>query len=186
MTCQWPGSIACNSYVGSWTMTILTFLVDVSRHLPPGTQRSRSPRRSGPRLSLVLCGLLQKSPASLPPRWNISMLACLDKTRQVYFRIDYIHTLLDHRCWRLPPFRVSGSRTRQARMSSKICSGSRNSRKGSPASRVSPNRLLDHPLTLIPFRRRRTAFDGLGDRRQCEHPLGEQRPTGGVGMQALD
>ena len=109
-----------------------------------------------------------------------------DKTRQVYFRIGYIHILLYHRCWRLPPFRVSGSRTRQARMSSKICSGSRNSRKGSPASRVSPNRLLDHPLTLIPFRRRRTAFDGLGDRRQCEHPLGEQRPTGGVGMQALD
>ena len=99
---------------------------------------------------------------------------------------DWLHTLLDHRCWRLPPFRVSGSRTRQARMSSKICSGSRNSRKGSPASRVSPNRLLDHPLTLIPFRRRRTPFDGLGDRRQCEHPLGEQRPTGGVGMQALD
>ena len=95
----WPGSsTACHSYVGSWTMTILTFLVDVPRHLPPGTQRSRSPRRSGPRLSLVLCGLLQKSPASLPPRWNISMLACLDKTRQVYFRINYIHTLLDHRC----------------------------------------------------------------------------------------
>ena len=74
--------------------------------------------------------------------------------------------------------RVSGSQTRPARMCSKICSGSRNSRKGYPASRVSPNRLLDHPLILIPFRRRRTAFDGLGDRRQCEHPLGEQRPSG--------
>ena len=149
----------------------------------PGTRQSRSQRRNGPRQSLPLVRfvLLPRSRVLLPPRWSRSkhdqnMIFYQFNDLQSRHQRELIH--LWNTISSICSSRASGSRTRQARTSSKTFSGWRSSLRGSPALKVRLFSLLDLCWNFASSKRWRTPLYGLLDRRQRQCDVREQRPSG--------
>ena len=166
---------ACHSTVGSWTtLSPLTFNIPsplFSINFFLGTRRSRSRRKSGLRLNLVLLSdLLQRSPALLPLRWN--------QLSSLMWEMIWEHD--DHQGeWESNEASedVFKDLLRVKKLSQRV---------SSVESKPTHQHLLCHWRHLMSFSRRRPPFDGVGDGRQREHPLGEQRPSGELRLQAVD